>query len=48
LHVFAGGESVQAARFPQRVRHRAVGLFGCEGGSISDVSFYRVQQLLKH
>jgi hypothetical protein len=43
LHVFDGGESVQVARFPQRVRHRAVALFGCESGTISDVSFYRVK-----
>jgi len=39
LHVFDGGEAVQVARFPQRVRQRAVVLFGCEGGTISDVSF---------
>jgi len=43
LHVFDDGESVQVARFAQRVRQRAVVLFGCEGGTISDVSFYRVQ-----
>ena len=43
LHVFDGGESVQVARFAQRVRQRAVVLFGCEAGTISEVSFYRVQ-----
>jgi len=43
LCAFGGGEPVQIVRFPQRIREQKVVLFGCEGGTIADVSFYRVQ-----
>ncbi|MGA4578564.1 hypothetical protein [Limisphaera sp. VF-2] len=42
LHVFRGGESVQIARFPQRVQAQQVSFFGTTRGALAEVGFYRL------
>jgi hypothetical protein len=41
---FAGGEGVQTMRLERRVRTGKVSVFGVQGGTAADISFYRIER----
>lgn len=43
LCAFAGPGPVETVRFAKRIKESRVVLFGAEGGTIADVSFYRIE-----
>ncbi len=44
LHAFAGDEPVQVGWLARRIQGGEASLFGCEGGTVSDLSFYRIER----
>ena len=44
LWIFRGGEETAVVRFDERVAARRVSLFGIQDGTISDISFYRMER----
>jgi len=47
LHAFDGGPPTQVAWFTNRIREGRTALFGSEGGTVADVSFYRIDRRSK-
>lgn len=44
FHTFAGGEPIQVGWLARRIQGDEASLFGCEGGTVSDLSFYRIER----
>lgn len=47
LHAFAGGQPTQGVWFTNRIQESRTVLFGSEGGTVAEVSFYRIERRSK-